>query len=83
MVKQSGKYPIYRKYTNNRSYFKIENEKQFIEIQIMGTKFFPHEVTAKILPDFQLIKDMETLHNGHWVESTEDEFEEISTKSKT
>lgn len=82
MVKQSEKYPLYRKYANNRSYFKLENEKQFIEIQIMGTKFFTHKITAKILPDFQLIRDMETLHNDHWVESTEDEFEEISTKSK-
>ena len=75
MVNETITYPVFRKYEGNRSYFKITSPKDFTEIQVMGTRFFLHEIKAKTFPDFQLIVDMINQHNNHWEEATEKEFE--------
>jgi hypothetical protein len=75
MVNDTVKYPIYRKYEGNRSFFKITSAKSFTEIQVMGNRYFKHEINAKTFPDFQLIVDMINLHNNHWLESNTEEFE--------
>lgn len=67
-------FPIYRKYKSNTSYFKIESNSMFTEIQRIGNTQLTHHIEAKILPDFQRIQDMIHLHDGHWVESSEQEF---------
>ena len=77
MVKETIEFPIYRKYEGDRAYFKINSDKSFTEIQRMGTKLFLHEIQAKTYPDFQLIADMISLHNNHWIPSNELEFTEI------
>ena len=80
MVKDSVKFPVYRKYEGDRSFFKITSPKDFTEIQVMGNRFFIHEIKAKTFPDFQMIVDMINLHNNHWMEATSEEFEEIFAK---
>lgn len=80
MVNDSVKYPLFRKYEGNRSYFKITSPKDFTEIQVMGNRFFVHDIRAKTFPDFQLIVDMINLHNNHWIESNATEFELAETK---
>tara|TARA_R110002050_G_scaffold109799_1_gene221334 strand:- start:62373 stop:62627 length:255 start_codon:yes stop_codon:yes gene_type:complete len=82
MVKETITYPIYRKYEGNRSYFRINSENSFTEIQLMGESLFLHEIEAKILPDFQLIADMVNLHNNHWVASNQDEFNTVYSLCK-
>ena len=77
MVKETIEFPVYRKYEGDRAYFKINSDKSFTEIQRMGTKLFLHEIQAKTYPDFQLIADMISLHNNHWIPSNELEFIEI------
>lgn len=77
MVNQDMDYPIFRKYDNNRSFFKVVSATEFIEIQVMGATYFKYEMKAKILPDFHLINDMISLHNGHWISSTEIEFTKV------
>lgn len=77
MANETVTYPVFRKYDNNRSFFKILSPNEFIEIQLMGNTYFKYEMTAKILPDFHLINDMISLHNGHWITSTELEFSEV------
>jgi hypothetical protein len=79
MVKDSITFPVYRKYEGDRSFFKITSEKEFIEVQVMGPRFFVHNITAKTFPDFQMIVDMINLHNNHWIECTDQEFEHIFT----
>ena len=88
MVNQDIDYPIFRKYDNNRSFFKVVSPTQFIEIQVMGSTYFRYEMNAKILPDFHLINDMISKHNGHWISCTEIEFTKVHdayemSKSKT
>lgn len=77
MVNELVTYPVFRKYDNNRSFFKVLSPNEFIEIQRMGNTYFKYEMTAKILPDFHLINDMVSLHNGHWLEISELEFLEV------
>jgi hypothetical protein len=67
-------YPVFRKYPNNSSVFKIESDTLFIEIQKLGKIYTKHTIEAKIFPDRQRIQDMINMHNGHWVEASEIEF---------
>jgi hypothetical protein len=68
-------FPIYRKYEHNRNFFKIINEKEFIELQIIGTKYHINEFKAKIFPDFTLIRDLISLENNLWLKSSKEEFD--------
>ena len=80
MVNTEIKYPIFRKYESNTSFFKIVSPKKFIEIQVMGTKYFRYEIEAKVLPDFHLINDMINHHNNHWIGSNQQEFDLVHSK---
>jgi len=51
-------YPVYRKYKNNKSFFKIINENEFEEISFIGKKTIVTKHQAKILPDRNLIADL-------------------------
>ena len=75
MVNETITYPVFRKYVGDRSFFKITSSTNFTEIQVMGSRFFLHEIKAKTLPDFQLIVDMINQYNNHWEVATENEFE--------
>lgn len=68
-------FPIYRKYANNSSVFKIESATEFIELQQLGNKYVKHHITAKIFPDRQRIQDMINMHNNHWVAANQVEFD--------
>lgn len=74
-------FPQYRKYKNNKSYFKILSNDKFEEIIVRnGDKYFYHEFTAKILPDRNLISDMLSSYMAHWDVITEEEYEAIKKK---
>ena len=47
----------------------------FEEVSVIGRRFSIVRYEAKILPDRQFISDMLNLYNGHWVEISEQEFE--------
>lgn len=51
-------FPAYRKYKNNKHFFKIMNENEFEEISFIGSKVFVVKHTAKILPDRNFISDL-------------------------
>jgi hypothetical protein len=44
-------FPVYRKYTNNKSYFKIINPALFEQVQLVGNSRFITEVEAKLYPE--------------------------------
>lgn len=75
-------FPVYRKYSNNKSFFKVLNENQFEEIQFIGKKCNVHQFTAKILPDRYLIKDMLEQKDNRWEEISEDEYESMFRNCK-
>ena len=51
-------FPTYRKYKNNKHFFKIINQSEFEEISFIGKKVIVTKHLAKILPDRNLISDL-------------------------
>jgi hypothetical protein len=51
-------FPTYRKYKNNKNFFKIINENEFEEISFIGNKAIIIKHLAKILPDRNFISDL-------------------------
>lgn len=76
MTRQEEKaFPVYRKYPNNNTYFKIHSYSYFEEVKTMGGFYEVHTYQAEILPDRNLIEDMIQLRNNYWQTADEAEFE--------
>lgn len=73
-------FPIYRKYTNGKNLFKIESERSFYQIQIIGSKVFTQFIEAKQYPEIIFISALIDMTDSHIVESNETEFEELIKK---
>ncbi len=74
-------YPQYRKYPNNKAYFKVLSATEWEEIQIVGSKYSLHQFIAKILPDRNYIYDLTFDYQNHWLVIEKEEYEEIKEKS--
>ena len=68
------KFPLYRKYSNGKSYFRVNSESHFTEVMFVGKRKEVYEFKAKIFPDVMLLKDMIAMENGAYEESSEAEF---------
>jgi len=68
-------YPIYRKYAHGRTFFKIESDERFQELQLMAKNYSLTDFRAKILPDYQRIVDMIDNSSGHWEPSDQGEWD--------
>ncbi|WP_317899668.1 hypothetical protein [Aurantibacillus circumpalustris] len=51
-------FPVYRKYKNNKSYFKIIHPRLFEEIQIIGSKKVVKQIEARLFPEVLFIQDL-------------------------
>ena len=67
-------FPVFRKYPNNLSFFKIIDDRHFMEVKLTGRRAEVHVIEAKILPDVNFIQDMLKMAGGHWVECSPEEF---------
>jgi hypothetical protein len=74
-------YPLYRKYKNNKSYFKITSASEFEEVQVMGSRYTLHLFKASILPDRNFMHDMTFDYHANWEEITEQEYLEVKQKA--
>jgi len=70
-------YPQYRKYSNNKSFFKIISPEKFEEIQVLGKKKTLHRFEAKILPDRNFIYDLTFDYKTNWILCDLSEYEEL------
>lgn len=60
-----NQFPQYRRYTNQKSYFKISAADELKETQVIGQRFDTHQLKAKILPERNFITDLLTqAHEG-------------------
>jgi hypothetical protein len=67
-------FPQYRKYSNNKSYFKITSDSEFMEVQYVGSKKLIHEIKAIAYPEKLMIRDMLLCTEGRWIVIEESEF---------
>ena len=67
-------FPVYRKYKNNKSYFKIIQPKLFEEIQIIGSKKIIKEVEAKQFLEMLFISDLISNYSEMADEISEEEY---------
>jgi hypothetical protein len=67
-------YPIYRKLSNNRSFYKIIGESQFDEIQLIGTKIKLYTHKAIKYPEILFIQDLIHFTNEGIKESNNEEW---------
>jgi hypothetical protein len=58
MVFEDIQFPLYRKYKNNKHFFKVISAKEFEEIQIVGSKRIVRTIHAKILPEMNQVYDL-------------------------
>ena len=68
-------FPQFRKLSNQKSFYRIDDERHFFEIQIIGTKQFLIEIEATQYPEILRNQDMLNLLEP-FVESSIDEFHE-------
>ena len=73
-------FPVYRKYKNDKSYFKIINPLLFEEIQLIGTKKIIKETEAKLYPEKSFIYDLVFNYTEMADEIGEDEYNLIFSK---
>lgn len=57
-------FPVYRKYTNNQSYFIITDENSWTEFKKVGSKYLKFEFIATQFPEKLFIKDLLELMEG-------------------
>lgn len=70
-------FPVYRKYKNNKSYFKIINPQHFEQVQIVGAKKFISQTEAKLFPEMSFVRDLLFNYEEMAVEIEEREYLEI------
>ncbi len=71
-------FPIYRKSSNDRNWYKIIDEKHFIEVQKVGERYFSFEIEAQQYPELLRIQDMINCEEG-FEESNSHSFDLVNT----
>ena len=70
-------YPQYRKYPNNKGYFKIVSPDEWEEVQVVGSNYFVHTFKVTIFPDRNFVYDMTFDYDKNWVRIGEEEYEQV------
>jgi hypothetical protein len=70
-------YPQYRKYANNKAYFKIISENGWEEVQVIGNRHILHHFTVNIMPDRNYLYDMTFDYERNWVRIEKEEYEAV------
>jgi hypothetical protein len=70
-------YPQYRKYLNNKAYFKIISDKEWEEKQLMGSKVIINRFKVNIMPDRNYLYDMTFDYQNNWMKIDQTEYDSI------
>jgi hypothetical protein len=65
-------FPQYRKLSNDKTFYKIQSDRLFEEVQLMGSKVFRYVVEAKQYPEILKIQDMLQLEEPYLTISEEE-----------
>lgn len=66
-------FPQYRKLSNNQSFYIIETERKFIEIQLIGNHHIVHTIIAEQYPEILRIKEMLSMQLPNVLQSSKEE----------
>ena len=69
-------FPVFRKYSHNRTFFKINSDKNFEELNLIGKTYTLRHFEVKIFSDRVFIQDMIENKDHYWTEISEGEYEE-------
>lgn len=70
-------FPQYRKRFDNKSYYKIINERTFEEVQLIGDKVFIHNINAEKYFEIIRIQEMIEAEGEMYSVCTDIEYEKI------
>ncbi|NRA13430.1 MAG: hypothetical protein HRT57_15905 [Crocinitomicaceae bacterium] len=70
-------FPQYRKLSNDKVFVRINNDRQFDEVQIIGKKARFHTVEAIQYPEILKIIDLLSYEMEGYLESNEKEFKDL------
>jgi hypothetical protein len=72
MKDKNTDFPQYRKLSNNGCFYEILDERNFREIQLIGTRAILHVVKAKQYPEILRIMDMLSLKEPYLMSNIEE-----------
>jgi len=78
-MEQNLTYPQYRKYLNNKGYFKIISANEWEEIQLIGSKATLNSYTVNIFPDRNFINDLTFDYHNNWEKIEETEYHRVKS----
>jgi hypothetical protein len=71
-------FPLFRKLSNGKRFYKILSTNEFEEIQLIGSKSFKRKIHATQFPEMILIQDIIELVQPYHL-SSEEEFRQFET----
>ena len=77
MLDKDIDFPVYRKLSNNKVFFKIINNSAFHEIQIVGKKAQLNKIVATKYPEILRIQDMISYSFEGIIESNDREYSKL------
>lgn len=80
MLDKGTDFPQYRKLSNDKVYYRIIDDRNFDEIQIIGSKAQLRNIKAMQYPEILRIQDMLSYGIEGFIESDESEFSSLKDK---
>jgi len=77
MLDKGTDFPQYRKLSNDKIFYKIVNNREFHEIQVIGTFAQLHKIEAKQYPEILKIQDMLNYTIEAFVPSSAEEYAKL------
>jgi hypothetical protein len=77
MLDKDTDFPQYRKLSNDKVFYKIVNNREFHEIQVIGTYAQLFKIEAKQYPEILKIQDMLNYTIEGFIPSTQKEFDSL------
>lgn len=80
MLNKDTDFPQYRKLSNDKVFYRILDDRNFDEIQVIGSKAQLRHIVAKQYPEILRVQDMLTFEIEGVILSNEEEFNGLITK---
>jgi len=74
-------FPQYRKRFDNKSFYKIINDRTFEEVQLIGDKVFLHKIKADKYFEIIRVQDMLEFEGEMFLTCSPKEYEEVRSRN--